>query len=74
LGDKPQRQLAKDRHLASLKIYADGERVIAWDGKTRWQPDSGQFLFNFDARTAKPFRGRPAPGPKPPAPLGKTFG
>jgi tetratricopeptide (TPR) repeat protein len=46
-----KRQLAKDRHLSSVKIYADGERVIAWDGKTRWQPDSGQFLFNFDART-----------------------
>jgi tetratricopeptide (TPR) repeat protein len=46
-----KRQLAKDRHLASIKIYADGDRVIAWDGKARWQPDSGQFLFNFDART-----------------------
>jgi tetratricopeptide (TPR) repeat protein len=46
-----KRQLAKDRHLASVKIYADGERVIAWDGNTRWQPDSGQFLFNFDARS-----------------------
>jgi tetratricopeptide (TPR) repeat protein len=46
-----KRQLAKDRHLASVKIYADGERVIAWDGKTRWQPDSGQFLFNFDSRS-----------------------
>jgi tetratricopeptide (TPR) repeat protein len=46
-----KRQLAKDRHLASVKIYADGDRVIALDGKTRWQPDSGQFLFNFDARS-----------------------
>jgi tetratricopeptide (TPR) repeat protein len=46
-----KRQLAKDRHLASIKIYADGKRVVAWDGKTRWQPDSGQFLFNFDARS-----------------------
>jgi tetratricopeptide (TPR) repeat protein len=45
-------QLAKDRHLASVKVYADGKRVIAWDGNTRWQPDSGQFLFNFDARSA----------------------
>jgi tetratricopeptide (TPR) repeat protein len=45
-----KRQLAKDRHLASIKIYADGERVIVWDGKSRWQPDSGQFLFNFDSR------------------------
>jgi tetratricopeptide (TPR) repeat protein len=47
-----KRQLANGRHLASVKVYADGKRVVAWDGKTRWQPDSGQFLFNFDARGA----------------------
>lgn len=45
-----KRQLPGDQHLSTLKIYADGRRVIAWDGKARWQPDSGQFLFNFDAR------------------------
>ena len=45
-----KRQLPGDQHLSSLKIYADNRRVIAWDGKARWQPDSGQFLFNFDAR------------------------
>jgi tetratricopeptide (TPR) repeat protein len=44
-----KRQLPRSRHLASIKIYADGKRVIAWDGNARWQPDSGQFLFNFDA-------------------------
>jgi tetratricopeptide (TPR) repeat protein len=60
-----KRQLAKDRHLASLKIYADGERVIAWDGKTRWQPDSGQFLFNFDARTVMQRVKISLPPPKP---------
>ena len=46
-----KRQLPDDQHLSGLKIYADGRRVIAWDGKARWQPDSGQFLFNFDARS-----------------------
>ena len=46
-----KRQLPDDQHLAGLKIYADGRRVVAWDGKARWQPDSGQFLFNFDVRT-----------------------
>jgi len=44
-----KRQLPDERHLASLKIYADGRRVVVWDGKAQWQPDSGQFLFNFDA-------------------------
>ncbi len=37
------------RALSELTIYADGRRVVAWDGRSRWQPDSGQFLFNFDA-------------------------
>jgi DNA-binding transcriptional MerR regulator len=38
-----------DRPLTRMTVYADGERVVAWDGTSRWQPDSGQFLFNFDA-------------------------
>lgn len=46
-----KRQMPEDRHLSGIKIYADGRRVIVWDGKARWQPDSGQFLFNFDARS-----------------------
>jgi tetratricopeptide (TPR) repeat protein len=46
-----KRQLPEERHLSGLRIYADGRRVVAWDGKARWQPDSGQFLFNFDARS-----------------------
>jgi tetratricopeptide (TPR) repeat protein len=49
-----KRQLAQGRHLASVKIYADGKRVVAWDGNARWQPDSGQFLFNFDVRSVIP--------------------
>src|SRR5688572_9120185 len=44
-----RRQLPADQHLSRIKIYADGRRVVAWDGKARWQPDSGQFVFNFDA-------------------------
>jgi tetratricopeptide (TPR) repeat protein len=46
-----KRQLPNQGHLSSLKIYADGRRVVAWDGKARWQPDSGQFLFNFEAQS-----------------------
>lgn len=38
-----------DRPLTRLSVFADGQRVVAWDGQSRWQPDSGQFLFNFDA-------------------------
>jgi DNA-binding transcriptional MerR regulator len=34
-----------ERALTELTIYADGRRVVAWDGRSRWQPDSGQFLL-----------------------------
>jgi tetratricopeptide (TPR) repeat protein len=44
-----KRQLPREQHLSRIRIYADGRRVVAWDGKARWQPDSGQFVFNFDA-------------------------
>jgi tetratricopeptide (TPR) repeat protein len=43
-----KRQLPDDRALSKLKIYADGRRVVVWDGEARWQPDSGQFLINFE--------------------------
>ena len=36
------------RPLTRLSIFTDGNRVVAWDGESRWQPESGQFLFNFD--------------------------
>ncbi|HEY6364547.1 MAG TPA: tetratricopeptide repeat protein [Candidatus Binatia bacterium] len=60
-----KRQLPDDQHLSVLKIYADGRRVIAWDGKTRWQPESGQFLFNFDVRSIAEKVKLPSPAAKP---------
>lgn len=43
-----RRQIGK-RPLSRVSVFVDGERVVAWDGQSRWQPESGQFLFNFDA-------------------------
>jgi len=67
-----RRQLPDDRALSSLTIYADGRRVVAWDGAARWQPDSGQFLFNFDAQSVvtppAPRAARPAPPAEAPPP------
>jgi DNA-binding transcriptional MerR regulator len=34
-----KRQLPDEQHLSSVKIYADGRRVVVWDGRARWQPD-----------------------------------
>jgi tetratricopeptide (TPR) repeat protein len=40
-----------DEQLTRLKIYADGRRIVVCDGKARYQPESGQFLFDFDPHT-----------------------
>lgn len=70
-----RRQLPGDRALSSVSIYADGRRAIAWDGTARWQPDSGQFLFSFDAQAvaapAIPPPARPA-APAPAEPPART--
>ena len=49
-----RRQLPGDQALSSVTIYADGRRAVVWDGRVRWQPDSGQFLFNFEAAAVGP--------------------
>lgn len=59
-----KRQLPEDQHLTSLTIYADGGRVVAWNGSARWQPDSGQFLFSFDAQTIAQHVSLPPPSPR----------
>src|SRR2546428_7513558 len=45
-----RQQLAGVLPLTSITIHTDGEEVVASDGGVRWRPDSGQFLFNFEAR------------------------
>jgi tetratricopeptide (TPR) repeat protein len=65
-----RRQLPGDQALSSVSIYADGRRAVAWDGTARWQPDSGQFLFSFDANAVAvpdPARLAAAGPPEPPA-------
>jgi tetratricopeptide (TPR) repeat protein len=42
-------QLSAELPLTSISIHTDGEQVVASDGDTLWQPDSGQTLLNFDA-------------------------
>lgn len=54
-----------DRPLTRLSVYADGKRVVAWDGASRWQPDSGQFLLNFEAETMLKRAANVAKLPKP---------
>lgn len=58
-------QLPPNRPLSGVRIYADGRRVVARDGGTAWQPDSGQVVFAFEvdelarvARRVVPVHGR----------------
>ena len=66
-----RRQLPGDQALSSVSVYADGRRVVAWDGTARWQPDSGQFLFSFDAPSVATDQPAPSP-PATPAPARAT--
>jgi tetratricopeptide (TPR) repeat protein len=52
--DSLKRQLGEGRAISSIKVYASGQRVVVWDGALRWQPDSGQFLLNFDTTEIVP--------------------
>lgn len=61
-----KRQLGEERAISSIRVYASGQRVVVWDGALRWQPDSGQFLLNFDTTQilpTKPLPPRPRPQP-----------
>ena len=62
-----KRQLPAEQQLWSVRIFADGRRVVVWDAAGQWHPDSGQFLFDFEPRSvaeAVPFVS-PQPSPPP---------
>jgi tetratricopeptide (TPR) repeat protein len=40
-------QLPEGRPLAGVRIAMEGSRIVVADGARRWQPDSGQILFDF---------------------------
>jgi tetratricopeptide (TPR) repeat protein len=55
-------QLPHGRPLSAVRILADGNRVIARDGREVWNPESGQALLDFEVaelvRDAAPFARR----------------
>src|SRR6266404_1374152 len=44
------RHLAPGRPLSAVRICADGRQVVVRDGRTAWEPDSGQMVLQFDLR------------------------
>lgn len=51
-------QLPRGRRLSGVRIAVEGKRIVVSDGRSRWQPESGQILFDFGvadlARRAAP--------------------
>jgi len=45
--ERLREQLPDRRSLTSVRITADGDRVVVRDGQTVWNPESGQSLFDF---------------------------
>ena len=43
-----RRQLPSDQPLSGLSISADGRRIVVRDGRSQWNPESGQTLFDFE--------------------------
>src|SRR5689334_17915262 len=41
-------QLTSERPLTGITIEAEGDDVVATDGSTRWEADSGQLLLDFE--------------------------
>jgi len=54
-----RRQLPTDRPLTGVRVLADGDTVLARDGRSVWNPMTGQTRFDFDVMPR---------GPRPTAP------
>jgi tetratricopeptide (TPR) repeat protein len=60
-----KQQLPEGRPLTGVAIAAEGNRIVVRDGGARWNPESGQVLFDF--RVAELARGIAELKPKPAA-------
>ena len=45
--EKLKQQLPEGRPLTGVAIAAEGNRIVVRDGGARWNPESGQVLFDF---------------------------
>ena len=44
-----RQQLSRGHRMTRLNIAVEGRRIVVSDGEARWQPESGQILFDFGA-------------------------
>lgn len=68
---KLKHQLPDGKPLTGVSIAAEGNRIVVRDGRTRWNPESGQALFDFrveelakDAAALTDFKPRASKGGK----------
>jgi tetratricopeptide (TPR) repeat protein len=45
---KSLRRQIGTRPLTRLGVFTEGDQVVAFDGVSRWQPESGQYHFSFE--------------------------
>jgi tetratricopeptide (TPR) repeat protein len=45
---KLRRELPEGRRISGLQLAAEGGRLVVGDGHRRWNPESGQIVFDFD--------------------------
>jgi len=43
-----RRQLEPGRPLSAVRVFADGRQVVVRDGRSAWEPDTGQMMLLFD--------------------------
>lgn len=48
--ERLREQLPDDRPLNAVRIEMEGSRIVVEDGAERWQPESGQAVFDFDSQ------------------------
>jgi tetratricopeptide (TPR) repeat protein len=62
-------QLPAERPLTTVRVAADGDRVVVQDGGARWHPETGQVLLDLEvgehARKAAPVVAAPRPARAP---------
>jgi tetratricopeptide (TPR) repeat protein len=64
-------QVPEGRPLSGVQIAADGDRIVAREGDSVWDPDSGQSEFNFstaEEHQTVTAHGRPEPPEQKPPP------
>jgi tetratricopeptide (TPR) repeat protein len=57
---KLKEQVATERPLSGIAITAEADRIVARDGSSKWNPESGQIAFDFPGRRADPVGVAPA--------------